>query len=379
MESALFIGKPGTGKTTLLKRWFLDDVYDGKGAVFFDFHGSHIDNLLSHIPSQRQSDVILFDPSDTDFVPSFNVFDSVDPDARPLVAQSVVSTFKSITGYTGNTPVLDRVLYNSARLCLDSNESFLGMFYLLTKEKLRKRLVKNCTDPTIKDFWKDYEKLPPKERRDFISSTQSNLEPFITDITTRNVIGQIHSSFQFKDVFKNKILMVRLPRHILGAEKTRLLGLLLLSSLHSSAPHNSDPFKVYIDNSQVLMSPTLLRLVTDLSDFDIGVYLTIQQLSQLKDIPLLDTVNTLIPFRIGIDDSKALRKVFAIGESAIQLHELDVLECKMATGLAVSSVVVEPHDYPSFDSKVVARCRSEYAKPRDNVEQTINRFLRGLK
>jgi len=377
MESALILGKSGTGKTTLLKRWFLDDIHDGKGAVFFDFNGSHVDELLSHIPPERASDVILFDPSDLAFVPGFNIFDNVDSDARPMIALSVVSVFKSITGYTGNTPVLDRVIYNSARLCLDSNASFLGMFYLLTKDEYRRTLVKNCTDLTIRDFWADYEKLAPRDRRNFISSTQSNLEPFITDVTMRNVIGQIHSSFKLKDIFKNKILLVRLPRHILGSEKTRLLGLLLLSSLHSSAPYNKKPFKVYIDNSQVLMSPALLRLTTDLSDFNIGVYLTVQQLSQLQNIPLLESVNTLVSFRLGIDDSKNLRKVFSIGESAVQLHELDPLEARMVTGINVSKVVVKPHDYPELG--VVKKDRTQYAKPREKDEKNINDLLRGLK
>ena len=116
----LVLGKKKTGKTTLLKKWAIQDIYDGKGLIYFDLDGKDIDDLLTYIPQGRKEDVVLFDLSDTDNPMSFNVFDGVPERDRSAIARLVVSAFKSITGYTINTPTLNRVLYNSSRVMLDT-------------------------------------------------------------------------------------------------------------------------------------------------------------------------------------------------------------------------------------------------------------------
>lgn len=361
----LVIGQRHTGKTTLLKRWFLDDVHEGRGAVFLAFDDSTIDDLLSHIPPERQPDVALLDASDRDHVTGFNIFERVAFDDRPLVALSVVSTLKSVTGYTGNTPVLDRVLYNASRLCMDNDETFLGLFYLLFKEKYRKSLVKYCTDPTVKDFWYEFGKLPPKEQRDMTASTLSNVEPFITDITIRNIIGQT-TGMSFKDI-ENKIVLLKLPKQFLGYERARLLGLLLLTSLFVHRPITN----LYIDDGEIVDSPILWRF----TDLDMSTNVSFRSAS----CPL-DLADRIVSFRLGIEDSKKLKRTFLLGDNAIQLHQLEPFEGYILNGIKRGSFSLEELDYPTFPTEgVVNRCRDDYTQPREKVEKKIRRFLEGLR
>lgn len=380
MEQTLILGKSGTGKSTEIKNHILKDIYDGNGLLFIDFHGSHVSELLHHIPADRQHDVVIFDASNKNDIVAFNIFDDIAEDNRPLVASSVVDAFKSVTGYTMNTPVLDRVLYNSARLVLDNNHSLLGMFYLLTKKKYREHLLNHCTDLTIQNFWNEYETLSAKEKRDLISSTLSNMEPFITDSAVRNVIGQNKSSFKMQKIMTDKkILLVKLPRHELG-NKGKLLGLLLLTSIYTSASHNTDPFTIYIDDARDVISPLLVKLMTDLSMFNTGVTLSVQNLSQLADIPIFDAASVLTSFRLGIDDSKSLQKVFQLGDLAHQLHEFDNFSARTLYKDSPENFTVSPHDYPQFPTafKLVNRSLNDYSLPRDIVENKINHFMRKL-
>jgi DNA helicase HerA-like ATPase len=64
-RSGLYIlGRPGSGKTTLIKKLIEQDMEHGHGVFFLDPHGTAIDDLLQRIPSKRQKDVILLDPTE---------------------------------------------------------------------------------------------------------------------------------------------------------------------------------------------------------------------------------------------------------------------------------------------------------------------------
>src|SRR2546421_5917395 len=63
-RSGLYIlGRPRTGKTTLLKRIIYQDMINNHGVFFLDPHGDAIDDLLTHIPLHRKQDVIVLDPT----------------------------------------------------------------------------------------------------------------------------------------------------------------------------------------------------------------------------------------------------------------------------------------------------------------------------
>ena len=62
------IGASGTGKSTLMVNAILQDVEAGRGVAVLDPHGDLIDEILGRVPEHRTEDVILFDPSDPEYV-----------------------------------------------------------------------------------------------------------------------------------------------------------------------------------------------------------------------------------------------------------------------------------------------------------------------
>ena len=100
LQHLFVIGRTGTGKSTALKNFILQDIASGAGCAFFDPHGDDTLQLLSLVPPERQKDVVLYDPSDFDFPIGFNPLHNVPPRRRPFVASAVVDCFRAIWGHS---------------------------------------------------------------------------------------------------------------------------------------------------------------------------------------------------------------------------------------------------------------------------------------
>src|SRR3989338_8303078 len=70
------IGKTGVGKSSVFQNMCLEDIGAGRGGGYIDPHGESIEWLLERIPASRLSDVVLFDPSDTDFPFALNLLEA---------------------------------------------------------------------------------------------------------------------------------------------------------------------------------------------------------------------------------------------------------------------------------------------------------------
>src|SRR5215510_5000228 len=73
-QSGLYIlGRPRTGKTSLIKHIIVQDIANGHGVFFLDPHGDAIDDLQKHMPSKRQGHVIILDPTERDYAFGMNL------------------------------------------------------------------------------------------------------------------------------------------------------------------------------------------------------------------------------------------------------------------------------------------------------------------
>lgn len=61
------IGATGTGKSSLLLKLIIQDVNQDRGIAVLDPHGDLIDEIIKNIPENRLKDVILVDPSDSEY------------------------------------------------------------------------------------------------------------------------------------------------------------------------------------------------------------------------------------------------------------------------------------------------------------------------
>jgi len=65
-----------------------------------------------------------------------------------------VDCFKAVWGYTNvSTPQLDQFLFNGVRALLDVPDgTLMGLKFLLTSKRYRKKVLSFVNDPAIKDF-----------------------------------------------------------------------------------------------------------------------------------------------------------------------------------------------------------------------------------
>ena len=158
----LFIdGKPGVGKSTLLRNMILSDLCFGVGLTLIDPDGELIEeDILPYIPRWRAKDVIYLNPARTDKVLGLNVVESLgDKDKNALMVSNVMSIFKHIWSESWG-PRLEDLLRNSLFVLIEQPEpvSLACLPRLLQDRPYRKQLLEHVTNPVVRNFFeRDYE------------------------------------------------------------------------------------------------------------------------------------------------------------------------------------------------------------------------------
>lgn len=373
-----YIGKTGQGKSTALINCAIQDILNGEGVAFFDPHGDAIDTILEHIPPEN---VILFDPSDREYPIGFNPLHNVDD--VPFVASSVVDTFKAIWGHSWG-PQLEQYLYNGiAALAEVPDGTLIGLKYLITSEKYRKRVMSFVTDPVIRGFWDmDFDELmPDREKRQNTLSTLNKIGALIADPKIRNVIGQPKSTINFQEVMDNeKCLLIRLPQGKLGIQKSAMLGALLMAQLHLTALNRTStmPFHIYADEAHHFGTSTLEEMLSGIRKFHVSLVLAHQYIDQLTpslQSALLGTVGTIVAFKIGINDAEVIAK-------EMELEPRDLVQQKpykaWVKSSSIDNLTMSNIEFPVLDSQELIRenTRRQYGRTKWKVENRIKKFIR---
>lgn len=65
----------------------INDIQQGKGIGIIDPHGDSIEEVMTYIPSHRQQDVIIFDPTDVDYPFCMNPLDVNPGESKQVLAK----------------------------------------------------------------------------------------------------------------------------------------------------------------------------------------------------------------------------------------------------------------------------------------------------
>lgn len=379
------LGKTGSGKSTALERWAIDDIHNGDGVAFIDPHGTSIDTILDYIPAHRIDDVILLDLADTEHPVPFNIFDDVSPERRPFVASAFVDTIKSVWRYGYATPQMDMYLYNAAAALLDVPDgTVLGIKYLLSvsSDQYRKRAIGHIKDPVIKDFWQHDFEMPERELRDRTMSAYNKISALISDPAIRNVLGYPDSAFDMRRVLdEQKILLVRVPQGHLGIEKSSTVGALVLAQLHLAAlsRETTAPFHVFVDECHHFGTATITEMLSGIRKFGISMTLAHQYLGQLPTDVLeafLGTAGSIVCFRLGARDATLMGEELALSPADLvaqpAFHSFAKSECVTA-GLEMPPITQAKGRNTATKTRL--RSRHRYSKPRSTIENRIATFI----
>lgn len=420
MRHFAVLGKSGVGKTTLFRNMIVADLCSGAGLTVLDPHGGLIDELLSVIPRFRVNDVIYLNPAHRERVVGLNVLESVGPDERHLVVQSVISIVRHAWPDSWG-PRSDWILEHAVMALLESPESsaLTALPKLLIDSTYRARILAHVFDPAVRSFFAFYESQSEKVRDEWISPLLNKVSKFITNPLLRSVIGQERSSFDFRWLMDNKkILLVNVSKGALGESTSSVLGSLIVTKIalaslsrQDTSEHLRVPHLLYVDEAHNFgYGVDYGTILSESRKYRLGLTIGTQTLSQLPEstvAAIFGNVASIGSYRVSHEDAQALVRHFAVsGEGAKTSEQLfdTVIPASELQNLPdhkfyfQTLVDGQPHDpvlvnaFPPFQEKhlreiwrdkgkvtkrhrVVTHSLQRYGRERHAIDADLNRFF----
>jgi len=388
------VGKTGMGKTAMMENMAIQDIRAGRGVGFVDPHGEAAERLLDFIPSNRVNDVIYINPADLDFPIAFNVMEKVHLEHRHLVASGLMGVFKKIWPDVWSAR-MEYILNNSILALLEyPNSTLLGINRMLADPDYRKKVVEKITDPVIKAFWvQEFARYTQRYEVEATAAIQNKIGQFISAPLIRNIIGQVRSSINMREVMdKGKILILNLSKGKIGEDSSMLLGSLLIAKVQLAAMSRVDipekdrrDFFLYVDEFQNFATESFVNILSEARKYRLSLTLGHQYIAQMEEEvrdAVFGNMGTLISFRVGAEDAEYLEKEFApefAAEDLVNLGKYNVYLKLMIDGLAgrpFSAETLAPFPKPekSNQEKIIKVSQERYGASKEKVEEKIARW-----
>jgi Type IV secretion-system coupling protein DNA-binding domain len=384
------LGPTGTGKTSLIKNLVRDDLAAGRGLAVVETNGDLIRDLCDLIPPHRINDVVLLDPTDPDYAVGFNpLAGSADPS---LVADQLGELFQNIwkqfwgprTGQLAHMALLTLARQTDATL-LDLPRLFLDPTF-------RRKLVAELDDPVgLEPDWRWFDHLPIREQSAVIAPLLNKVRQFTARESIRASIGQATPATSMRELMaEGKVLLVYLPKGLIGAETATLLGCMILTSLWQAATERAalplaerHSFGLYVDEVQDFASAPIPWDEMFAQGRKYGLALTVahQNLDQLdrelREVILANARSKAV-FALSASDARVMEGLFAPALTAADLQALDAHSVAAqvalddgATSRPVTLSTPPPPVAQGSAEQVRRSSRERYARLRTEVEAVL--------
>lgn len=189
---------------------------------------------------------------------------------------------------------------------------------------------------------------------------------------------------------EGKVLLVHLPKGLIGAETAQLLGCLVLTSLWQATAERTGlpmaaraPFGLYVDEVQDFAASPIPWEEMFAQGRKYGLSLTVahQNLAQLprelREVVLANARSKAV-FALSISDARALESLYAPALTAADLQALDARSIAAIVALddggSAPPVTLDTPPPPSStgsESRVRRSSRALYARPQAEVEAEL--------
>jgi len=365
------IGKSGTGKTEFMTSIILQDIKNGSGVCVIDPHGDLVDRIAGSIPKERVDDVVIFDPADTDRPVGLNMLEAKTEDQKDFVCQEMVSIFyKLVTDPSMIGPMFEHQMRN-VMLTLMADEENPGTLAeiprMFTDQEYADEWIAKLKDPMVRNFWeKEMAKTSDFHKSEMLGYLISKVGRFVENEMVRNIIGQSHSSFDFREIMDNqKILLVKLSKGLVGEMNANLLGLIIVSKLQMTALGRANideslrkDFYLYIDEFQNFVTNSIATILSEARKYRLCLIMAHQYLNQLVDNQgksevrdaVLGNVGTTFVARIGPEDTEVLQKIYEPYFSGYDLINSE--KFTWYTKMIVDNTAVKPFTLSTFNKSL---------------------------
>ncbi|MEV4056807.1 type IV secretory system conjugative DNA transfer family protein [Amycolatopsis sp. NPDC049688] len=396
------IGPTGVGKSTLIANLALQDVERGDGVMLVDPKSALVSDVLARVPQNRTEDVIVLDPSATDYPVGFNVLQvGRSEHERELVVDHVVHVFSELWRSSWGprtSDVLRTCLLTLTHTTANDGSAFTlcEVPELLLNPAFRRFVTAQASVPdTVRSFWSAYESMSDGERTQVIGPSLNKLRSLTTRTPLRLMLGQSRG-IDLADLYRQRrVILVPLSKGTVGTETAHLLGSLLMAALWQTtlaraarpAAHRR-PAWAYLDEFQ-----DVLRLGTDAELADmlaqsrglgLGLTLAHQYLDQLPravQSAVLGTVRSQLAFQLDFDDARTLERRFAPALAAADLMGLPAYEIALRPSVhsqtrppTTGTTLPLPDSLRDPDA-LAMESRQRFGTPRTEVETALKMRL----
>src|SRR3954453_10119905 len=210
------LGRPGTGKTTLLLNMALHDLRQDHGLFFLDPHGDAITDLLYHGDIDKlERDALLLDPTLEDYAFGINL-------TRCEQVQSLVSREQTYTKAYNIFrkafaeewgPWLQLIIQNTLYVFIENPEHTLAEAprFLLDGD-FRQKLVSRVTENReVADFWQyHFGARRQWDQEAQVDAALTRFSTFLGHPYVKHIIGQTETTIDFARLIRDKkVILLR--------------------------------------------------------------------------------------------------------------------------------------------------------------------------
>ncbi|BDU68712.1 hypothetical protein GETHOR_08130 [Geothrix oryzae] len=328
------LGQTGSGKSTLLSNMIIHDIHANRGVVVLDPHGQLVDDVLPHIPRERQDDIIIIDVEDVERPVGFNLLliDEDDPATyrrgRDLILDDLYSYLRRSYNSDVFGPIFEMYFRAFMGLMLGAEKPSPGMtpnlslLRLLFRDKgIRDHLLKQveahkdvALEAAIREAEGANGETALKNMAPYITSKFTR---FTSDEVLRNLTCQNRMVDLASAIAEQKILLIKLGRGRIGDISAGLLASMVISRLRwavmKRGAHKGPPIHVYADEFQSFADHRIGELLSEARKFGLRLTLAHQFAAQLPPEILqavVGNVGTIIACRVGASDAESLERIF---------------------------------------------------------------------
>lgn len=319
------LGQTGSGKTSFLYSLIMQDIACNRGLCVIDPHGDLADKVMDSIPKYRTRDVIILDPSDIEYPVGFNVLADVPEELHAAAVSGIISSLRSIWADSWG-PRMEHILANTLALLIcqpnGGGVSLLSVRPCLTNAEYRRKLLRHCFDPVVREFWlTEFAGYDRRAKSEYVAPILNKVAAFARNPAMRNVIGQKANGFSLSEIMDGKkILIAKLSKGQLTEHDTDLFGSLLVCAIQQQAMRRAKqaedervPFTLYLDEFQSFTTDAFDSIVSEARKYRLALVCAHQYAEQIKPKVLsavLGNMGTLALFSLSGNDAERFEKEF---------------------------------------------------------------------
>ena len=209
-----FIGKTGTGKSTLLENMALKDLERGNGFALIDPHGDLVRRIAARVPESRRQDIIYLDATDPSQPFGYNPLRHVREDRIALAASGMMDVFKKMWPDAWGVR-MEHILRNVLMALLEQQDATLhDVLRIFSDKAFRRRVAKSLRNEPVRRFLlKEFDQFSFGYRADGTAPIQNKVGAFLADPLLARILTTPEKDVRIRRIMdEGKVLLVNLAK-----------------------------------------------------------------------------------------------------------------------------------------------------------------------